>query len=287
MDLFLRAVDKHVPQISIKGNNARPWIDKDLIRTLREKDKLRKSAKESGQQKDFDNYNNIRKEAKLMLGNKYKQYLNDIKSSLKDNPKTFWSFVRANTKSSSHPQFLKYGSAFSPCSMEKSNMFNNFFHSVFTQDYSPMVMTEHDLQSYSESLLNEIILTVDEVRTCLLELDPAKAVGPDKIPGRILKSTANEIAPSVCQLFNLSESWLPVIPGVPQGSILGPVLFTIFINDMPNQLANSSEIALYADDSKMARVISNKDDEVYLQHDLTNVYDWSLGCNLHFNIEKC
>lgn len=137
-----------------------------------------------------------------MLGNKYKQYLNDIKSSVKDNPKKFLRFVKANTKSSSHPQLLKYGRAFSSCSMERSNMFNDFFHSVFTQDCP--IVSERDLQSHSVSLLGEIVLTVDEVQTCLLELDPTKAVGPDKIPGRFLKSTANEIAPSVCRLFNLS-----------------------------------------------------------------------------------
>ena len=52
--------------------------------------------------------------------------------------------------------------------------------------------------------LNEIVLTESEVRDCLLVLDPNKASGPDKIPARILKLTADQIAPSVCRLFNLS-----------------------------------------------------------------------------------
>lgn len=112
MDLYLSIIDEHIPQIIIKDNNTRPWINKDVIHILRQKNKLRKIAKKSGQQKDIENYNSKRKEAKLTLDNKYSDYLNDIKLSFKDNPKKFWSFVKATTKSSSYPLFLKYGNNF-------------------------------------------------------------------------------------------------------------------------------------------------------------------------------
>ena len=49
------------------------------------------------------------------------------------------------------------------------------------------------------------------------------------------------------------SDWLAVSSGVPQGSILGPLLFSIFINDLPNQIASPSQMGLYADDSKMFR----------------------------------
>ena len=45
--------------------------------------------------------------------------------------------------------------------------------------------------------------------------------------------------------------------GVPRGSILGPILSTIFINDLPNSIAHKSKMALYADDSKVYNNISS------------------------------
>ena len=52
-----------------------------------------------------------------------------------------------------------------------------------------------------------------------------------------------------------SCDWLPVSSGVPQGSLLGPALFVLFTNDMPNALSHSSTLALFADDAKCFRTI--------------------------------
>ena len=94
MDLYLSIVNEHIPQITIQENNTRPWIDKDVINILQQKNKLRKIAKESRQQNDIENYNSKRKEAKQILNNKYSEYLNDIKLSFKDNPKKFGALLK-------------------------------------------------------------------------------------------------------------------------------------------------------------------------------------------------
>jgi hypothetical protein len=82
------------------------------------------------------------------------------------------------------------------------------------------------------------------------------------------------------------SDWLPVSSGVPQGSILGPFFFIIFINDLPD-VVSSSEIALYADDSKLFKVIKSQDDRHGLQADLQRVSLWADEWKMVFNVDKC
>lgn len=83
------------------------------------------------------------------------------------------------------------------------------------------------------------------------------------------------------------STWKPVTSGVPQGSVLGPLLFIIFINDLPESLVNDSEIYLYADDTKILRCIKELDDCQKLQQDVQEVYLWSEKWLLTFHPEKC
>jgi len=80
---------------------------------------------------------------------------------------------------------------------------------------------------------------------------------------------------------------LNVDSGVPQGSILGPTLFIMFINDMISQVSTGTNIALYADDTKIWRKIESWDDHVQLQNDISALYDWSIHNKMVFHPNKC
>ena len=80
---------------------------------------------------------------------------------------------------------------------------------------------------------------------------------------------------------------LPVLSGVPQGSILGPLLFVLFINDLPDWISQGTNIALYADDTKIWRKISCDNDNDVLQRDINSLYLWSCKNKMKCHPQKC
>jgi len=73
----------------------------------------------------------------------------------------------------------------------------------------------------------------------------------------------------------------PVISGIPQGSVLGPILFLLFINDLPETL--SSAVKLFADDTKIYKEINSERDCIDIQQDLDRLSEWSETWQLKFN----
>ena len=82
-----------------------------------------------------------------------------------------------------------------------------------------------------------------------------------------------------------SSDPVPVLSGVPQGSVLGPVLFLIFINDLPDNIRSS--VRLFADDCVLYRNIHSLQDCLTLQEDLTSLGQWEADWQMKFNIAKC
>lgn len=82
------------------------------------------------------------------------------------------------------------------------------------------------------------------------------------------------------------SAWTDVGSGVPQGSLLGPILFLLFVNDMPRVVENAS-LAMFADDSKCYKVIYQESDFVNLQRDLDALSTWSVSNELFFQPTKC
>ena len=76
-----------------------------------------------------------------------------------------------------------------------------------------------------------------------------------------------------------------VVSGIPQGSVLGPLLFLIYLNDLPDNV--KSTIYMYADDTKVYREIDSDTDVQTLQEDLRIMSEWSNKWLLKFHPQKC
>ena len=78
-----------------------------------------------------------------------------------------------------------------------------------------------------------------------------------------------------------------VSSGVPQGTVLGPLLFLLYINDMPTHISPGTSLKLFANDAMLYRKINNHTDQENLQHDLDRLIDWAQSWQMTFNPSKC
>ena len=150
------------------------------------------------------------------------------------------------------------------------------------------------------TLYHELAASLDKkIQTDMIILDFSKAF--DRVPHqRLLKkvhhygirgtthqwisSFLNSRTQQVLVEGQSSEK-VPVVSGVPQGSVLGPVLFLIFINNLPDNIISSTR--LFADDCILYRQISSDNDQNLLQDDLDRLATWEKTWGMEFHPQKC
>ena len=178
--------------------------------------------------------------------------------------------------------------------------------STHLESNSLIKSSQHGFSS-GKSCLTNLLIYLEQVTSEIdkgipvdtLYLDFAKAF--DKVPHHRLieKIAANGIGGKISKWIqswltdrkqrvivnNVTSDWIPVISGVPQGSVLGPCLFVIYINDIDD--AVSSKILKFADDTKITASISSVEERNILQTDLTRLMEWSEAWQMKFNVNKC
>ena len=106
------------------------------------------------------------------------------------------------------------------------------------------------------------------------------------LPSLFLKWMSSYILNRQQQVTVLGATSKPLtgVPGVPQGSTLGPVLFLVYSNDI---LSSCARGAMYADDLKCYQSIKSYDDAHSFQHEIDSVSAATQNCHLNFNKSKC
>jgi hypothetical protein len=113
-------------------------------------------------------------------------------------------------------------------------------------------------------------------------LEKLKGMG---VQGKVLQWIRSFLSDRVQKVIVEGEEsgWRDVVSGIPQGSVLGPMLFICFINDLPEEV--TSEVFVFADDTKLFARVPEKAKE--LQQDLDSLQKWSDKWQLRFNTSKC
>ena len=84
-----------------------------------------------------------------------------------------------------------------------------------------------------------------------------------------------------------NSDWSNVTSGVPQGSVLGPCLFVMFINDIEAAIDTVMTVKKFADDTKLCGIANNVTECLHLHHQLDKLYKWSVDWQMLFNMDKC
>ena len=108
------------------------------------------------------------------------------------------------------------------------------------------------------------------------------------IDGKLLQFFVNYLKGRFQQVVigNEKSKTQAVTSGVPQGSIVGPILFVLFINDITSNLTPGTNISLYADDTKIWRRIKTQDDHWILQSDINRLENWATINKMKFHPDK-
>ena len=114
-------------------------------------------------------------------------------------------------------------------------------------------------------------------------------VGKYGIKGKVLDWIKNFLSDRTqCVIINnISSKEGRVTSGIPQGSVLGPLLFVIYINDLPDCVDKFTLVFLFADDTKLFRQIKSSADVLILQSDIERLCEWSNKWLLRFHPDKC
>ena len=138
-------------------------------------------------------------------------------------------------------------------------------------------------KSQVDTIYFDIRKAFDSVSHGLL-LDRLVDIGTPAAVWKFMKAYLDSRQQCVCVDNNLS-SFLPVSSGVPQGSILGPLLFLIYANDLSSYISKS-KVFIYADDTKLCHEISCHNDFLELQADIDNLVSWSSDFLLSLHPDK-
>ena len=201
-DNLHQIMNSHIPFKMSKTRHSLPWIDPQIKRQMRKRDRLYVKAKKSNVSRDWSLFKQHRNKLAKTVHQAHMNYVNNVVgASLHEKPKTFWSYVKLMKTENLGIPALRSQTKLCTTDVEKAQALNEQFQSVFTPKSSEPVTVKPNSPFPS---IPDIHIHPDGVAKQLNNLNPSKASGPDELPPRFLKLVADDLAPALCFLFQQS-----------------------------------------------------------------------------------
>ena len=213
-DGLTEGIKLYIPHKTTRTRDSQPWIDLDLKRKIRRRNKAFKACKKHGKHKDELKFHNFKKEIQRDLRRSYWKYIQGIITP-QDNDKSdygsmkrFWTFIKHRKTDYNGVSPLRVDGRLINDAKQKATALNNQFQSVFTNETGNFNGEQPNRRIPS---MPDIDITTDGVLKLLRDLQPAKAAGPDNISPRVLKELCDVIATPLTAIFrkSLAEGVVP------------------------------------------------------------------------------
>ena len=177
--------------------------------------------------------------------------------------------------------------------LEKYNILSSFqhgFHSNHSCELQLLISVEDLARNLDRGLQTDVlILDFQKAFDTIPHQRLIRKLDFYGIRGTILTWITKWLSARTQQVVVDGEASEPVHvrSGAPQGMVLGPLMFLIYINNIADNMDSATSIRLFADDCLLYRIIRSSDDTDSLQNDLNSLTDWSSKWQMSFNTSKC
>ncbi|KAL1402104.1 hypothetical protein pipiens_006234, partial [Culex pipiens pipiens] len=212
-DVLYEIVRQFVPSKRVSRNRTEklPWWNADLRNRRNILRKARKRLFKAGTPENQTAVDRLEIEYELLQDSLFRDYLNRVQVDLKDNPSSFWKYVRSRKRTSVLPTRISLNGSTAENPEDAANVFADFFSSVYEAD-APSASNDYlnDLPTYDIDF-PQPEFSQAEVKSALDAVDPSKGAGPDRLPPSFIKRLSEHLAKPVSVIFNrsLSEGTFP------------------------------------------------------------------------------
>ena len=250
-------IDKFVPFRKQGKRCRKKHLSKEAIRKIMLKQTMWRVYRRTRKEEDYAKYKEALNAATTEIRQSKRSYEQKLACNIKTDSKSFYAYVRSkqNVQNKVGPLEDSAGNIISQEFLMAEDL-NGYFSSVFTkEDISSLPAADAKFQGAKSDYLGPLVVTPELVARKIKAMKDNKSPGVDGIPPKLLIT------------------------------VLGPILFLIYINDLDESI--TSNVLKFADDTKLFRKVNTDGDKQHLQNDLDSLVKWSEKWQMLFNFAKC